>query len=376
VPRARAAITRTEYFPEFGRAVRIHEYDRPMMSDDIETAQTVSFMDEIAATDANDAAVRNATAEALDDAGIDERASAMEKATAVYWWLKRTITYVPTPGTSPLVDQTLITPCTVLAMPDPIGDCPQFSMLAAAMFRVLCMDSMFVTIAAEPGFPDLWSHIYNTVEVFPGQYMPFDSSNGPEPGAEYAEPYKRRVWPRIIPGRCSERSKEAMLRKTYAARAIPTMRNRALRGALGDLQCDSDGNCYDSGTLVSAGNVCTDPSCMMSGPNVNLNDPALQMDSSGGSLSPGGSYSSPSSASSSPSWLTALINDVGSIGSSALKASTQKQPYYITGPNGQAVLYNPNTGTVAGTSAIGTVSPTIILFGILGLGAVALLSKK
>ena len=375
MPRARAAITRTEYLPEFGRAVRILEYDRPMMSDDIETAQTVSYMDEIAARDANDAAVANATAEALDDADIDENAPAFLKAHAVYWWLKRTIRYVPTPGTSPLVDQTLITPCTVLAMPEPIGDCPQFSMLASAMFRVLCMDSMFVTIAAEDKFPDQWSHIYNTVEVSPGVYMPFDSSNGPEPGAEYARPFKRRVWPRIATGRCSQRRKEAMVRNTFAGRAIPTMRNRTLRGAMGDVQCDQDGNCYDSGTLISAGNVCTDASCMMTGPNVNPNDPALQIDSSsGGSLSPAGSSSS--SSSSSPSWLTALINDVGSIGSSALKASTQKQPYYITGPNGQAVLYNPNTGTVGATSSIGTISPTVLLFGALGIGALALLGKK
>lgn len=35
---------------------------------------------------------------------------------------------------------------------------------------------------------------------------------------------------------------------------IPTMRNAALRGALGDTQCDQDGNCYDSttGQLLSA----------------------------------------------------------------------------------------------------------------------------
>ena len=180
-----------------------------MRSDDEETAQTVTYMDELAAADANDAAVAAAAAEALDQAGIDAGADPLRKAQAVYWWLKRTVRYVATPGTSPLVDQTLIPPCTLLAMPEPIGDCPQFSMLAAAIFRVLCMDSLFVTIAAEPAFPDQWSHIYNTVEVFPGQYMPFDSSNGPEPGAEYAKPFKRRVWPRPHAGQMQKPRKRA-----------------------------------------------------------------------------------------------------------------------------------------------------------------------
>ena len=183
--------------PEFGRSVRIREFDRPMQSDDIETAQTISYMDELAAADADDPQVTAAFYDALSDAGITTAAEPLQIAQAVFWWLKRNVRLVPTPGTSPLVDQTLISPSAVLAMPEPIGDCPQFSMLAAAMFRVACMNSLFVTIAAERSFPEQWSHIYNTVEVSPGRFLPFDSSHGPEPGAEYARPFKRRVWPRL-----------------------------------------------------------------------------------------------------------------------------------------------------------------------------------
>jgi transglutaminase superfamily protein len=367
VPRARPSIARTEYLPEFGRAVRILEYDRPMMSDDVETAQTVSYMDEIAARDADDPAVTNAMAEALADANLDWDASPLQKAHAVYWWLKRTIRYVPTPGTSPLVDQTLITPCTVLAMPEPIGDCPQFSMLACAMFRVLCMDSLFVTIAAEEALPDVWSHVYNTVEVAPRLYMPFDSSNGPEPGAEYARPYKRKVWPRIAPDRCNRKEANNVLRSNYAGR-VPTMRNRTLRGAMGDISCDSDGNCYDTaaGTLVYSP---TDPSFNPGGLPDQVN-PGLDL----AALNAGSSAPSSSSA---PSWLSALITDVGNIGTSLVKSATAPKPYYVTAANGQQVLYNPATGAAVATpGALGSISPTVILFGVLGLGAVALLSKK
>lgn len=349
-----------------------------MLSDDVETAQTVSYMDEIAAADACDPAVVSATAEALEDAGIDTDADAHRKACAVYWWLKRKIRYVPTPGTSPLVDQTLITPCAVLAMPEPIGDCPQFSMLACAMFRVLCMDSKFVTIKAERDFPELWSHIYNTVEVHPGQYMPFDSSNGPEPGAEYAQPYARRVWPRLAPGVCNARSKERqMLRTTYAGRKVPSMRNRNLRGALGDVACDTDGNCYDtdSGTALSLNDngvityqgAIPDPTDMVLSPTTGAGGTALP-------LSPG---QPATAAASSTNIFGTLATDAGNIAASLVKAATQQQPYYITGPNGQQVLYNPNTGQIAtGATLAGSLSPTVIILGILGIGAVALLGGK
>lgn len=370
--------------------VRIAEYDRPMASDDIETGQTIAYMDEIAARDAEDPAVQAAVSQALEDAGIGYDASPMDKAAAVFYWLKRTVRYVPTPGTSPLVDQTLIAPCTVLAMPEPIGDCPQFSMLASAMFRVLCMESRFVTIAAESSEPDLWSHVYNTVEVYPHQFLPFDSSNGPEPGAEYSRPFKKHIWPRITPGRC-RRSKESMMHTTHHGRRLPSMRNRALHGTLGD---DGDTSvlpdvpvsspafpvspvystppvssapsttslALNDGTVIIEG---SDGSYQVTDPNGNVTalspGAATGNAPAGGSLSPGGS-----SASGSSSLLNTIVGDAAALGSKAISAA-MGQPYYITGPNGQQILYNPATGQAVSPQQI---SPTIL---IIGIGLVALL---
>lgn len=371
-----------EYVPEFGRTVRIVEIDRPMQSDEIETAQTVSYMDEIAAADAGDRAVMSATNEALEQAGLAADASPLEKAHAVYWWLKRTIRYVPTPGTSPLVDQTLIAPTAVLAMPEPIGDCPQFSMLASAMFRNLCMASLYVTIAAEKLFPDQYSHIYNFVEVLPGRFMPFDSSNGPEPGAEYAKPFKRKVWPRIAPGACVNNQARSYLNSgkegedNMMRSAHPTargMRNRALRGALRDVQCDPDGNCYTDGVLTSGGidpNLCNDPSCMMTGPNptqAQINQPIFP--TTAPSSSPTGSGAG--------SIFQTLINDAAAVAAPLVRSATQQTPYYVTNPaTGQSVLFNPNTGGLATGAGLGSISPTVLLFGALGIGALMLIGKK
>ena len=371
----RPSLATVTYLPEFGLPVSIREFDRPMLSDDHETAQTVGYMDELASADSNDRAVIAAAAEALQQAGIDETADPLEKACAVYWWLKRTIRYVPTPGTSPLVDQTLITPTALLAMDEPIGDCPQFSMLAAAMFRVLCMDSLFVTIAAEPAFPDQWSHIYNTVEVFPGQYLPFDSSNGPEPGAEFATPFKRRVWPRITPGKC--RSKEGasdMMRTSYGRPGRVGMRNRALRGTLGDVACDQDGNCFDTttGATLSTSEDAPDPSTLPSilGPNFtsSLAANAAALNPPAGSLSP--LPASPTTG----NVLTTLFNDLAQVATPLVKAATTPQPYYITNAQGQQVLYNPATGTVV--SSTGALSTTTIVIGLAVIAGVLALSSK
>lgn len=344
-----------------------------MRSDDEETAQTVQYMDELAAADAKDPAVIAATMEALELAGLDAGSGDLEKACAVYWYLKSTVRYVPTPGTSPLVDQTLITPSAVLAMPEPIGDCPQFSMLACAMFRVLCMNSLFVTIAAEKFAPDQWSHIYNTVEVAPGTWLPFDSSNGPEPGAEFAKPFKRRVWPRITANECSK-GKVIMLRTTRH-RAGASMRNRALRGTMGDVVCDDEGNnCIDTGgspTDVTGGVA---PDCAFGGVWPNCISPSAVPIATYPSLTPGGAPAGSGTA----GLLNTLISSAAQVASPIVRAATQQQPYYVTNPaTGQSALFNPNTGTFVGASAaLSSLSPTTLLIGALVLGALLIGGKK
>ena len=346
-----------------------------MRSDDEETAQTVQYMDELAAADSQDPAVIAAATEALEIAGLDFDSTDFAKTCAVYWWLKETIRYVPTPGTSPLVDQTLITPTAVLGMPEPIGDCPQFSMLACAMLRVLCIQSLFVTIAAEQLAPDQWSHIYNTVQVAPGKWMPFDSSNGPEPGAEYARPFKRKVWPRIAPHEC-RKGKPAMMR-TGRYQAAASMRNRSLRGALGDVTCDQDGNCYDSGsgTYTPAPVAPVDvtgglaPDCAFGGVWPNCITPS----STPPALTPGATPNSPGVIN--PNLVAAIVgNTVAPI----IKAAAQQAPYYVTNPaTGQAALYNPNTGTFAGaTAALSAISPTTLLIGAAILGVILFAGGK
>ena len=190
-----------------------------MLSDEQETAQTIAYMEELSAFDAGERSVIAATHRALTEGGITQTSSTPEIANAFFWWLKRNITYVPTPGAGPLVDQTLIAPSALMRMDPRIGDCPQFSMLAASMFRVACVPVNFKTIAADARYPEIYSHVYNVVALGDGRYLPFDSSNGPAPGAEYAAAFKSRIWPRTIPDRCADP-------KRIGYRSVPPSRAR------------------------------------------------------------------------------------------------------------------------------------------------------
>lgn len=348
-----------------------------MMSDDVETAQTVSYMEELATFDAGERSVVDATRRALEEAGIDQTASPAAIAAAIFWFLKRTIRYVPTPATSALVDQTLIAPSALLAMRNPEGDCPQFSMLAMAMFRNCCIPCLFKTIAAEPAMPEVFGHIYNVIEIAPGHFMPFDSSNGPAPGAEYAAPLKSRVWPRTNPDACKIRNgrkgKLIMMRST--GRKSHGWRNSQLRGALGDVNCDADGNCYDdsSGTYT--------PAPVLQAPDIPGGYGAttpIDVTALSNAIGQNTSLIAPVTTTSSGStgFLSTLVNDVTQLASPLVRAAAAK-PYYIMGPNGQQVLYNPATGTtstgIAAVFSSGSAMPWLIG---LGLVAAIALSRK
>jgi hypothetical protein len=327
------------YAPEYGRAVRVREFERPMLSDDVETAQTVAYMEELACFDAGERHVIDATHRALAEAGCDLDSATHEIANAIFSFLKRTIRYVPTPATSALVDQTLIAPSALLQMPDPEGDCPQFSMLAASMFRRCCIPCFFVTIAADPKYPTIFSHVYNAVEVAPGRLLPFDASNGPELGAEYLLAMKKRVWPRTNPDLCTRKGNVTMLRSGRPARGF---RNTGLRGLSGNGdyggETNNPANPYDIGYMES-----------------------MDGRGSGGSGTPWASI------------FTTLANDATKVFQSV---NAPSRPYYVTNPSGQQVLFNPATGsTVSASGGVSISSNTALLIGAAILATVVLSRK-
>lgn len=241
----------------------------------------------------------------------------------------------------------LIAPWQLLRMPEPAGDCDDFTMLAGSMLLALGIPVEIVTIAADPSNPRRWSHVYLYVICEDGSRLALDASHAHEIGWEAPIAYRRAVWP-ILFGLPPAPARSAVglngLSGPYAqiSSANPTWRswprteiedqviNGRRRGGLGDITIDSPDS---TGT-----------------------------DASG-------------------SWWQSIIPSVVTTGESILKAQFgQPAPgtYVQTGPGG-TTYYRPAAGSVGlpGSIQAAASSPTWwIVGGAVLLGAVVLLSGR
>lgn len=182
----------------------------------------------------------------------------------------------------------------------------------------------------------------------------------------------------------------------HATRRAPSNRNAVLRrglrgttshifyplqglGRLGDTVCDDDGNCYDtgSGELVTspAATASGDTDFLMTGPNPTAAQIAAGMPTSS-LVTTNPAYTGGLSTT---SLAASLAASAAQIAAPIIKAATQQAPYYITNPaTGQSILYNPNTGSTAGTfgASLSTVSPMVWVLGIGLVGLLAFSGKK
>lgn len=142
--------------------------------------------------------VGRAVREALRGVNQDDE---MEVAHGVFRWIQRKIRFVEDED---LVyraiglegaDEALVSPDRLLTMPQPQGDCDDFSQLTCAMLLRAGVKCHLATVAADPEDPSRWSHVYAVMEKKDGSQVPFDASHGTEVGWEAPRYFKRRVWP-------------------------------------------------------------------------------------------------------------------------------------------------------------------------------------
>ncbi len=201
-------------------------------------------------------------------------------------------------------------------------------------------------------------------QIAPGGFYALDASNGPGPGFEFNLPAgkKARLWP----------DPAEFTRHRGRNTSMIHQQQRRRRARLGDIT-DTSSTTLD---FPAAPVDTTDPGSIMTGPNVNLNDPALQIDSS--TTTPA---SSTPAASTSP-WTkiaTTIINDASAIANPLIRQATAAAPYYITGANGAQVLYDPTTGKVVNAgigTAIANLSPNTLLYAALAIAALFALSES
>jgi hypothetical protein len=134
---------------------------------------------------AADPAVWAADMQAL--AGLGETATERDKACAIFHWVRSSVRFVEDEqllyevlGVEPpdLDKELLIVPPVLLAMPVPMGDCDDFSLLTACMCMAAGMRPYYVTVAADASDTRRFSHVYVCVELADeGGHMCLDTGN-------------------------------------------------------------------------------------------------------------------------------------------------------------------------------------------------------
>lgn len=152
---------------------------------------------------ANDPHVIAVTMQALSGGVRSQR----DIASALFYWLRSNIQFVEDEqlmyeqlGVEParLDKELLIVPPVLLSMPQPMGDCDDFSLLLASMLLCAGIHPYFVTVAADPEDERKFSHIYVCACLRDeGAFMCLDAGNRLQmvpPGWEPSKITRKAIW--------------------------------------------------------------------------------------------------------------------------------------------------------------------------------------
>jgi hypothetical protein len=338
------------------------------------SAQTIRIMARHVADAANDWLVRESALSAMHqfsglDGGLDPDDDAA-LAAAAWWWCK---VYVKFTHHEFLIRrhlgelghlQGLIAPEILVRMKRPEGDCAIFSECVAAFLTVIGIPYEFVTVAANPNEPEIFSHVFLYAVMPDGSRLPLDASHGDYPGWQVPSAHvtRRQVWDangRPVADRGSR---------------FDGLHNYGIRG-LGQTEGvdPQTGELYGPPTTVDA-----TPSTTILDYTTGFPVTGSYLDASGNNYSGQAiaAPAAPQSASNAAQW--------AAFSTAALKAGLTLaeinaiQPGTVVGANGQILRQNPGyaVGSPAGTFNVGTgLSSGTILLGALLLGGVVLISS-
>ncbi len=173
---------------------------------DTATAQTIAIMSRHVRHAATDGQVQHFAGRAVQQfsgmSGLTASNDYAQAAAAAWWWCKLYIKFVHHElilrarlGEANHL-QGLITPDALVRMAQPTGDCAIFSECLAAFLAVYGVPFEFVTVAANPAEPDIFSHVYVYAVMPDGSRLPLDASHGPFPGWQVPTGHttRRQVW--------------------------------------------------------------------------------------------------------------------------------------------------------------------------------------
>lgn len=171
-----------------GRSVVVDRVPAGANSDQA-TDRTIGLMCDYISTAVNDPLIQKCAEFAWRRFG-EGSADPRMKAWGVFWWVKHCVRFQTDERTMIEVglDQEqdlLINPALLVRMKNPKEDCDGFSMLAAALLKVLGVDCSLCVVAVDPRQPERWSHVFVIAhfENLNGktESMPLDTSHGSGP---------------------------------------------------------------------------------------------------------------------------------------------------------------------------------------------------
>lgn len=187
----------------WGQPIALRSSRTNPYNNDVSTAATIVIMRKLAHEYASDPSVMAATAAAL-GAGIH---SERDVANSIFYWVRGNVQFVEDEelmyrelGIAPqfLDKELLIIPPVLLAMPRPMGDCDDFSLLVASMLLCAGLQPYWVTVAADAWDKRKFSHIYVCVRLRDeGTHMCLDTGNRltmVPPGWEANKVTRKAIW--------------------------------------------------------------------------------------------------------------------------------------------------------------------------------------
>jgi hypothetical protein len=271
--------------------------------------------------------------------------------------------HIPTPNPPEL--EALVSPSVMVRARNPQGDCDDFTMLACCFLEVLGVPWEIVTVAADPGDSQRWSHVYAVATFEDGRRFVMDAAppDAKYPGWEVPADHILRYQAWDHDGQPVQRERPIKRMAGYirgrgwsGMGAVPRTRlvhrRRGMRGLGDTYQCDDDG-----------ANCVTIPS----GSSDNYVAPDSSWDAFVSSNLP------TSGGSSFQNELNTLLNSWTQIGSRVIAPTTTVTSKGVT-------ITTPASSTAAASllssSGIGGISSGTILVLVAALGAVLLIAKK
>lgn len=186
----------------WGIPIHINAQATNPVNTDVSTADTIRQMIALAISSASDPHILSVVDSCL--AILPSKPSKRELVRAIFWWVKRTLRFtedeevMATQLAIPrdqLDKELLIAPSVMVQMPNPTGDCDDYSMLLASLLVAVHIKCWYVTIATDDLEPTRFSHVYVKAWLEDeGQAIALDGSHGTYPGWECKQFYRRIEW--------------------------------------------------------------------------------------------------------------------------------------------------------------------------------------